>query len=288
MLCIIFDVHIAGPLFNRTMSKTSLPKVAALLTCLLNGLNISASLSISNEANIARRPSLDEYMLQRQDLIKTQFAMGFEGGVILNHREQLANKIIMQLKTDEIQIGLAYPSNFTPARHLFEVMDEIEASQLFQIIKQMPKGGALHAHASAICGPDCLVRFTYYDHMWQCNHTDNGIVRFRFKQERPTETILGSEDCVWSLVADVRHEMGAALYDKTIRTLFTLVTDRPRETYSDLNMIWRKFSNILDLTGSIIKYAPLLKEYYKQALRNFYADGVQYVELRGGTINEVQ
>lgn len=226
-------------------------------------------------------------MLQRHDLIKTQFDASFESGVILNRQEQLANKIIMQLKAEEIRTGIASPSNFTPSRHLLDVMDEIETSELFQIIRHMPKGGVLHAHASAVCGPDCLVRFTYYDHMWQCNHTDNGIVQFRFKEERPTETRSGDDACVWSLVADVRRKMGAELYDNTIRSFFTLVTDQPQETFKDMSQIWRKFSKILDLSGSIIKYAPVLKEYYKQTLRNYYADGVQYVELRGGSINEV-
>lgn len=271
------------------MFKAPLFKFAALIIGLVTVVvNISAALSVSNDVNDAHLPLLDEYMHQRYELINAQLDTSFESDVILNHQEQLANIIVMKLKAKEIQAGLTYPSNFTPSRHLFDVMDEIETSQLFQVIQHMPKGGVLHAHSSSICSPDCLIRFTYYDHLWQCYHTYNGVMMFRFKDERPTETPSRSDDCHWSLVADERQKMGAELYDKTIRTLFTLVTDRPKEMYKDINMVWRKFSNILDLTRSIVTYAPVWKEYYKQALRNYYADGVQYLEVRGGSINEVE
>lgn len=283
------------------MSKLQITKfftsTLLLLLCLHNKIpnqtfatpsSISTPTSSVQNYDSLHRPNLTEYMIKRNELIKKQFDASFESDVILNNREKLANKIIMKLKSNEIANGLLYPSNFTPSQHFFDVMDKIDDSKLYQIIQHMPKGGVLHAHATSICDPDCIIKFTYYKHLWQCNHTYNGIVRFRFKVEKPTERLLNDEDaCVWSLVADERQKMGAEIYDKTIRTLFTLVTERPKETYKDINKVWKKFSNILDLTRSIVTYAPVWKEYYKQALRNYYSDGVQYLEIRGGSINEV-
>lgn len=238
-------------------------------------------------SNVSGRPTMDEYMKTRDALVKKQYASSFENDVVLNDRERLANQIIMNLKAKAIQQGIDDPSSFTPSRHIFNVMDQMEASPLFQIIQKMPKGGVLHAHDTALCSADYIVNLTYWKNLWQC--TDNrtsDIVEFRFSTEHP-ETVSSktfssvSQPCNWMRVADARKLIGAKRYDEYVRSLFTLYTDTPQTTYKDINEIWAKFQDIFDLLLPIVTYGPVWKEYFKQALEELYSDGVQYLEFRG-------
>lgn len=237
-------------------------------------------------ANVSGRPTMEEYMKTRDALVKKQYASSFENDVALNDRERLANQIIMNLKSKAIQQGIDDPSSFTPSRHIFNVMDQMEASPLFQIIQKMPKGGVLHAHDTALCSPDYIVNLTYWKHLWQCtNNRTSDIVAFRFSTENPetvsSTTTSDSQPCTWMRVADARKLIGAKEYDEYVRSLFTLYTDTPQTTYKDINVIWAKFQDIFDLLLPIVTYGPVWREYFKQALRELYSDGVQYLEFRG-------
>lgn len=232
-----------------------------------------------------QRPTMNEYLAERDALVKKQYASSFENDVVLNDRELLANEIIMKLKKKAIQQGLDDPSTFTPSRHIFNVMDQMEAAPLFQIIQKMPKGGVLHAHDTALCGSDYIVNITYRENLWQCtdNHTDD-IVEFKFSIENPASLSISSSSdlsCNWMLVSEARKLIGEERYDKYVRSLFTLFTDTPQTTYKDINVIWSKFQDIFDLLLPIVTYEPVWKEYFKQALRELYNDGVQYLEFRG-------
>lgn len=240
----------------------------------------------NNLANINhKRPTMNEYLAERDALVKKQYASSFENDVVLNDRESLANEIIMKLKKKAIQQGLDDPSTFTPSRHIFNVMDQMESTPLFQIIQKMPKGGVLHAHDTALCGSDYIVNITYREHLWQCtdNRTDD-IVEFKFSIENPASMSISSSSdhsCNWMRVSDARKLIGEERYDKYVRSLFTLFTDTPQTTYKDINVIWSKFQDIFDLLLPIVTYEPVWKEYFKQALRELYDDGVQYLEFRG-------
>lgn len=88
----------------------------------------------------------DDYLTNRKRIIDEEIGNSFGMDLKLNAREQQANQIIMAAKEAEIQIGLKDPFLFKPSRHLFEVLDTINQTKLFQIIQQMPKGSLLHAH----------------------------------------------------------------------------------------------------------------------------------------------
>lgn len=83
----------------------------------------------------------------------------------------------------------------------------------------------------------------------------------------------------WCLVRDARYRIGAKIYDEHVRSLFTLY---PRQQYKDVNDVWicfqKKFTNL----KPILSYMPVRIAYFKQALKEFHEDGVQYVEIRAG------
>lgn len=230
---------------------------------------------------LQKRPTLEKYLAERQKLIENEYSVGFESDVELNDREKLANEVIKAAKAKEVDEGLKDPYRFKPARHLFEVLKDIRKSELFQIIQKMPKGGILHAHDTALCSTDYIITLTYLENLWQCSelNTKHRIKEFIFSLDEPSL----KEGCEWKSVADVRKEIGAAKYDRLLRSLFTLYREdqNPRTQFKDINDVWNNFMDIFTLLGPIVTYAPVWKDYYTTALAEMYADGVQYLEFRG-------
>lgn len=230
---------------------------------------------------LRKRPSLDDYLAQRQKFVEDEFAVGFESDVELSDREKLANEVIKAAKAKEVDEGLKNPYRFKPARHLFEVLKDIRRSELFKILQRMPKGGILHAHDTALCSTDFVITLTYRDNLWQCSelNANHRIKQFLFSRDEPAS----SDGCEWKRVADVRTKIGPAKYDRYLRTLFTLYREdqNPRTQFKDINDVWSTFMDIFTLLGPIVTYAPVWKDYYKNALAEMYADGVQYLEFRG-------
>lgn len=227
-----------------------------------------------------RSGALDRYHENRRNLINGEVKSSFGSDIILNENEMLANQIIMKAKEDELQIGLDQPYVFNPSRHIFEVLNVIEQSKLFQIIQKMPKGGVLHTHESAMCSSDYLVSLTYWPNLWQRTfNASNDVKEFRFAREQPKSN---TNDKPWRLVNDVRDEMGTTNYDESIRKMFTLFDKNvnPRMQFKDTNEVWKRFLEIFSRVGSLLAYIPVRKAYFKGTLKGMLDDGVQYLEFR--------
>lgn len=259
--------------------------VSFLAFCSADGLSaqlrspLQAQNDTPSEYVSSSRPSFDEYNEQRRSLIQAEIDSNFESDVILTPKEQLANEIVMRAKKKELDEGHLNPQHFIPSRHIFEVLDEIRSSDLFKILRKMPKGGILHAHAIALCSANYLVNLTYLSDLWQCGKNGE-IVRFMFSRSVPKASPL--VECEWSLVASERERLGAHEYDSYIRTVFTLYDRRtdPKTQFSNTNDVWEHLKKLFKRVSSAIKYAPVWKSYFKQALQEVYDDNVQYLEFR--------
>lgn len=231
---------------------------------------------------------LKDYYQQRQNFIDEEIGSMLGSDVKLNDKEAFANKVFMIRKNKEIEVGILYPFKFQPSRHIFEILDDIKKSKLLQLIQKMPKGGILHTHDTAMCTTNFVVNLTYWPNLWQRTaYNSNKIEEFRFSRRQPAiqSAYENSQNkSFWRLVEDVRNEMGAPNYDQYIRQFFTLFDKNvhPRLQYKDINDVWARFNNILDLRKQIITYAPIRKVYFKNALKEAQDDGVQYMEIRVG------
>lgn len=228
----------------------------------------------------SHRPSFAEFLEQRNAVAQLERSTNFECDVsALTDKEQRANEIIMEEKRSLLTIGHANPHLFHPSRHFFDVMDQIRASKLFKILRQMPKGGILHAHDTALVSIDFIVSITYREHLWQCNDTvTNSIVLFKFSRSVPKSE---KENHVWHRVSDERDRRGIDRYDAHIRSLFTLRTENPTVAYRDINDVWNKLTSIFILLDPLVLYVPVWRDYYTQTLKEAFEDNVQYVEFRG-------
>lgn len=235
-----------------------------------------------NESKHDGRTTLDEYYQHRKYFINNEVKSTFGSEIVLNENETLANEIIMRSKEEELNVGYVDPHRFIPSRHIFEVLDVIKQSKLFQIIRKMPKGGILHLHESAMCSTDFIVSLTYWPDLWQkTSENSENIEYFRFARVSPTNN-SNERDTMWRRVKDVRSKMGALKYDASLRKIFTLFDKNvnPRIQFKDTTEVWKRFLGIFDRVGSMIAYAPAREAYFKNALSEMLDDGVQYLEFR--------
>lgn len=222
------------------------------------------------------RPSPDDYFHQRALLASAEAELALGADIRLSANESLVNNYLMELKTSELSAGFINPINFNPARHFFEVLDQITASPLFQFIREMPKGGVLHAHDTALASTEVILNATYRPHLWQRGDFKSAEgPEFKFSRTKPT---VGDG---WETVETVRSRMGVDKYDDEIRQLFTLYDADPLNAYRTINDVWDRFSRLFLALDPIVTYKPVWEYYFREALREFHDDNVMYLEFRG-------
>ena len=232
---------------------------------------------IEPQASVAGgRPTPEAYNSLRDIFFRYEESKTLGADITLTQKELQANQLIMEAKTKEYEEGLATPHLFTPSQHLFEVLDDIKQSPLFKYISSMPKGAVLHAHDTALCSTDFLIKLTYRDNLWVCQGKgDKEVIGMRFSKTKPAAATQA--DCTWELLSKVRELHGADKVDTYLREHLTLY---PTVKFLDNNEAWEQFSGIFALLDGLLLYAPSWADYYYNALKEFHDDGVQYLEFR--------
>ncbi|XP_064218876.1 adenosine deaminase 2 isoform X1 [Aotus nancymaae] len=218
--------------------------------------------------------SMDE---TREHLLTKEKMMQLGGQLVLNIKEERANEKLMTLKITEMKEAMK-TLIFPPSMHFFQAKHLIDRSQVFNILRMMPKGAALHLHDTGIVTMDWLVRnVTYRPHCHIC-FTMKGIVQFRFAHPTPPT----SEECPkWILLEDYRRQVqNITEFDDSLLRNFTLVTQHPEVIYTDQNAVWSKFKTIFSTISGLIHYAPVFRDYVFQSMQEFYEDNVLYMEIR--------
>lgn len=223
-----------------------------------------------------RDNSPEAYSILREAMIKLEQKYTLGSRVQLTEKEQAANVVIMKEKNVEFNKGLLDPGKFSSGHHVFQVLRKIKASRLFGILQQMPKGGILHAHDTALCSSEYLVKLTYRKDLWICTaNKDNRAIAFRFAKEKPDMKAI--DDCNWEPMEKFRERRGDENVRKYLLRRFSMY---PVSTYQSNNAAWNDFMSIFILLDGLLLYAPVWRDYYYNALEEVHADGVQYLELR--------
>ncbi|XP_026845361.1 adenosine deaminase 2-A [Drosophila persimilis] len=227
------------------------------------------------EALLGRsRPTPDTYKTLRNAFFRYEESRSLGYDLELTERELQANETIMAAKLHEYTEGLLTPHLFKPAQHIFDVLDGIRDTQLFHFLKKMPKGAVLHAHDTALCSTESIIKLTYYDSLWACLQKDDlDFSILRFAKTEPQ----AQDNCNWTLLTEVRQKYGAENVDEYLSEHLTLY---PTKKFEDNNAAWSTFMDIFSLLDGLVMYAPAWGDYYYNALQEFYDDGVQYLEFR--------
>ncbi|XP_039219076.1 adenosine deaminase 2 isoform X3 [Crotalus tigris] len=214
---------------------------------------------------------------KREMILQKENARRTGGNLMLAQQEKYFNCKLMHLKKTEVMRAMQ-TGIFPPAMHFFKAKSFIEQSAVFNILKEMPKGGLLHVHDYAILSPDWLVyNASYLPNCYIC-FCPKWTVQFKFSKLPPKKVPLCSK---WILLKTYRKSLkDVGGFDKSLLRNLTLITDNPEKTYPTQAFIWDKFENIFKTASGIINYAPVFKSYFYQGLLELYKDNVQYVEIR--------
>ncbi|KAH8371706.1 hypothetical protein KR093_008554, partial [Drosophila rubida] len=224
------------------------------------------------------RPTPDAYKTVRNAFARYEESRALGHDLELNSCEVLANATIMKAKVEEYTLGEVTPHLFNPSQHIFTVLEAINKTELFQMLRRMPKGAVLHAHDTALCSTAAIIELTYKPDLWICQQTgDLSAEALRFAREKPEALSADGQNCDWSLLSEVRAKYTAEKVDNYLAERLTLY---PTTEFLDNNDAWSQFMKIFALLDGLLMYAPVWGEYYYKALEEFLADGVQYLEFR--------
>ncbi|XP_057319607.1 adenosine deaminase 2-like [Microplitis mediator] len=214
-----------------------------------------------------------DYWCKRAELFSSEKSDSLGGNLSLNPKEHLANELLVNLKTNEIDEAFEDQTKFYPSKNFMEVRNKIEKSKVFNIIKMMPKGAVLHTHDLALVSEEWIYNnVTYRDNLYICNETEKIMLKFF---DTP------SDDCNWQLLKDLRNNKTIVDdIDLRVRRELSMITENPDIVYSDNNYAWVKFLKIHTLLKSLLTYRPVFEDHFYQALQELYDDNVLYLEFR--------
>ncbi|XP_026761160.1 adenosine deaminase 2-A-like [Galleria mellonella] len=217
---------------------------------------------------------LSEYKSKRDKLIQDEYRLTLGGNINLTEKETIVNNCIMKYKFLEVDYGFTNPKYFNFSHHYFSYKEKIRYSKVYQIIKDMPKGAALHVHDMGILGPDYLMNITYMDNLYVCFDRN---VNLKFSNKPPNIPCDGE----WQLVSKIRDTCGnITKFDAKLRKHFSLVVENPDIVYPSITESWNTFMNYFVTVAPMLTYRPIWEQYFYDVLYKFRENNIMYVEVR--------
>lgn len=169
--------------------------------------------------------------------------------------------------------GFITGSSFLPSHNFMAVIPRIEKSEVFKILRDMPKGGVLHAHETAIASLDYrLNNLTYRENLYVCDENNTLQLKFFNKTD---------DTCDWKLLSEVRQDPARAdAINERIRRSLTMITENPKSVYTTVDKAWQKFDSIFAFMRNLVSYRPVYEDLYYRNLQEFYEDNIIYAEIR--------
>lgn len=266
----VTGMTLGNSLTPPSSTEISLGDSATVLSSIENG----TSLFNSSQSKVMDNAT---YWEQRQALMEEDYSSRIGSSLILTLEEEVVNKLLVESLSAEMGAAQA-TLNFPPAINFMLSKPDIELSQVFSIIKSMPKGAVLHAHDSALTSIDYVIEeLTYWDDLFMCYDTGGQLV-FRFSSSYPELPCSG----MWTLVRDERASYDTPeQFDALLYKQLTIITDDPQGAYPDVNAVWTRFQQYFITISGIFEYRAAFEAYLTQGLAEFVMDGVAYLEFRG-------
>ncbi|KAH9489255.1 hypothetical protein Btru_057605 [Bulinus truncatus] len=195
--------------------------------------------------------------------------------IMAGRSERLVNKFLMDLKNDTIQRSIWTTTPYPPAISFFKSKAWIDNSTIFDIIKMMPKGGVLHLHDVAMTSLDWVIKtLTYLPHLY--TRVEPGTYptrRYKFSDSHPGQD--------WVSMTRLRSASNDPdQLDESLKMNMSIWTEDPFLAYMSVNDVWGKFNTYFKTMYDLISSKKIARMYLDQAFKEFYEDGVQYMEIK--------
>ena len=194
--------------------------------------------------------------------------------------DPLLNRPIICYQLQVLELESAFVNDDLPSStSFFQSRPRIEASEVYKFIHDLPKGGALHLHEFAITSIDWVVsNITYRDNLYSCFKNSSDLLIFGWFDTDPEGTV---SDCNgWKSAKVMRETMGAGEVDKYFKDNLSIVVDNPEMAYPNVKTVWAAFAKRFGTLMTLLNFKELARDYFYQGMKEFYEDGVQYMEVR--------
>ncbi|RZC40862.1 adenosine deaminase CECR1-A-like [Asbolus verrucosus] len=219
----------------------------------------------------------ETYAQERRKILNDEKSLFFGNKLTssLTTKELMVNEVLMEKKIDELTSSYENSSNFLPSVHFFQAKERIDQSEIFAIIKRIPKGACLHTHLSAAVSVDFIIdNISYRDCLY------GGYINDVFKLKFLSDSTQDNR-CKWTEIKEMRRNQTAPVFDQWLRQQLTLNVDNPKEIYSNIETVWKKFRNMFSTTYDLFSYRPVFQDCIYQLLQELYDDNIMYAELKG-------
>ncbi|XP_047522966.1 adenosine deaminase AGSA-like [Pieris napi] len=219
-----------------------------------------------------------DYQFKRAKILYDESIQMIGGKITLTDKESAVNNCLMRHKFDEVDYGLDNPQYYNFSRHFFSYKDKIRNSKVYKIIRDMPKGAALHIHDMGILDPDYVLNITYMDNLFVCFGESDVNLKFA---DKPPNT-----DCNWQLMKEARESSGnITMFDENLSKYFTICVHDPDVIYPSIKEVWDAFTGYFKRVASMMSYRPVWEQYFYDVLKKFRNDNIMYVEVRSVLLN---
>ncbi|KAI5476505.1 hypothetical protein MNV49_007684 [Pseudohyphozyma bogoriensis] len=243
---------------------------------------------------------LSMYQASREALIQQERALGHHGLTrTLSTTEFTAVKLIQDLRDHELaavwgEHGAAgHSMPFTRAQRIIQ-----ESSELFKIIKEMPKGAILHCHLDAMNDPFALLRLAFAHPTLAISATapltsPTATIAFHTVPltsphlQSPATSIYTEAYIPGTILpaAGVRAAFpgGPAAFDDFVVKFITVTPESATWTPAE---VWAHFGNTFLIAGGLLRYEPVFEAYIEEVFTLCAKDSVPYLECRINFLDE--
>ncbi|KNC99295.1 uncharacterized protein SPPG_05549 [Spizellomyces punctatus DAOM BR117] len=234
-------------------------------------------------APIARSPD-PTYTVQRNQLVLYDSANRFDNDIVLSDMDKKANAYLHALREKETT-ALKAQSQFPPALHFSLAKPVIDSTELFKVIRSMPKGGFLHGHLEAMLDIKWIVK-TAAEDIGNCylkfvnrvypTFDERGNASIQLPLFNFSSTQLPRDE--WASCQHARSSFpgGPSAFDAFVEHQNSVISNE----YPTEEKAWAKFDLVFDTLGSLIQYQPMFEAYITRLLEQYHNDGLTYIELR--------
>lgn len=220
----------------------------------------------------------------------------------LSPTAKLADKIVAQIKAvEDVTIWNRYAASNNskfPGENFPTARATIGTTDLYKVVKKVPKGSLLHAHLTAML-PYGLVFQTVLNTpgmvMSAATDLSNDINRnsTTISFAHSNITITSSAGSIWTqsyvpntqvLVTDAADAFpgGRVAFLAFLQSKVTLGIEDAEQSELGVDAIWKKFQGIFGTVGSAWDYEPLIRVFLQDLFGSLADDGVRWVEIRNG------
>ncbi|EFZ01677.1 adenosine/AMP deaminase domain protein [Metarhizium robertsii] len=262
---------------------------------------------ISQDIPSASDPFIQQYMAGRENLInqektsrsdtsfrKSLSPIAKRACTIVDRIRSHEHKTVWTPDVEEHMAQTSHECIFPGMMFMF-AKDRMESTNLWKIVRKMPKGCLLHSHMDAMVNFDYLLDVllsTPGIHMSSDrplrgkDALENAAMNFRYKSSERTDGSLWEESykpqtfILLTKAADEFPDGGRQGFLRWLKSRCTLSTTDSHEHHHGIDAIWRKFAKCFIVVATIIHYEPIFRAFLRRLMSQLKSDGVNWVELR--------